>query len=623
MTALEPRESVDGETRLGTLIAGRYRIERVLGEGGMGTVYLAEHTLMQKRVALKVIHPSMSEDAEMRSRFEREAMASSHIDHPNVAAATDFGRTEDGAYFLVLEYIDGANLRDVLQHAPLPVARALNIVRQIALALERAHEAGIVHRDLKPENVMLVRRGKEPDFVKVLDFGMAKILDLDMPAPTSRWAGHTPITRLGTVLGTPEYMAPEQALGEAVTIAIDLYALGIMFFEMLTGLHPFEPPDRNAMLSFHIVAPVPPLADRAPGVDVPKAVEAVVRRLLEKDRTRRFGSARALLEALAEAEAAAGVLAPARGVPRPCESDPPAVTASLAPRWRFASVARVVREQPRARLFWVASALPLGFVVVLAVGLWSLRKPTFHPAAQMLQARHQEPTAQRETVALASARVTDAPPAAPPSEAQNDGQALTKLALEEASRGRPREALETVQRLLDVAPSAANREEILRLVAREAAVEKRGENDERALALLEGAFGEHGVDVLVEFTQNGTAFDVPLSASLRREVRKRAAHSLGKAEVRARASAAAAVFIDLKRASTCAGKRDVLDRAAKVGDFRLLPLLRGLKSARGCGVLGRADCWSCLHHDGVLDETIASIAARSNEREPARTQGEE
>jgi serine/threonine protein kinase len=280
--------AAEAENRLGKVINGRYLIQQLLGEGGMGSVYLAEHTHMKKRVAIKLLHPEMSDNAEVSARFEREAMAAAHIEHPNVAGATDFGKTEDGAFFLVLEYVEGINLRDTLAEGPLTAQRALRITRQIALALERAHDAGIVHRDLKPENVMLMKKGDEPDFVKVLDFGIAKVLEgaASASAEIAKRNGGVagvPLTRMGTILGTPEYMAPEQALGEPVTPAADLYGVGVMLYEMLTGKHPFDPPDRMAMLSFHIVAPVPLMQDRAPAVDVPAMVEAVVRCLLEKD----------------------------------------------------------------------------------------------------------------------------------------------------------------------------------------------------------------------------------------------------------------------------------------------------------------------------------------------------
>src|SRR5215207_4258631 len=160
---------------IGTTISDRYRIERLLGEGGMGAVYQAEHTLMRKRMAIKVLHPEMTRLPEVVHRFEREAMAAAHIDHPNVVTATDFGKLDDGSFFLALEFVEGKSLRENIAHGRLELGRALHIARQIGAALSRAHALKIVHRDLKPENVMLVDRDGDPDFVKVLDFGIAKV----------------------------------------------------------------------------------------------------------------------------------------------------------------------------------------------------------------------------------------------------------------------------------------------------------------------------------------------------------------------------------------------------------------------------------------------------------------
>src|SRR5258708_3961734 len=210
-----PAPPAGATSLVGKVLSDRYRIESVLGEGGMGAVYLAEHVLMHKRLAVKVLHPEMTRMPEIVARFEREAMAAAHIEHPNVAAATDFGKLDDGAFFLVLESVEGTSLRDLIAKGPLGVERALHIAYQIGSALARAHSLGIVHRDLKPENVMLVEREGDQNFVKVLDFGIAKV-------PVGEFSSERPgsdagpvLTQLGMVYGTPEYMAPEQALGQA------------------------------------------------------------------------------------------------------------------------------------------------------------------------------------------------------------------------------------------------------------------------------------------------------------------------------------------------------------------------------------------------------------------------
>ena len=278
-----PSDEDDASGLLGQTLSDRYRIDAVLGTGGMGAVYQAEHLLMHKRVAIKVLHPEMTRMPEVVARFEREAMAAAHIEHPNVAAATDFGKLADGSFFLVLEFVEGKSLRDEIEKGPLSPERAVHITRQVLMALTRAHGLGIVHRDLKPENVMLVERDGDPDFVKVLDFGIAKVNVGDLGKSTSGPKKSTAaLTQAGLVYGTPEYMAPEQALAQDIDHRADLYALGVMLFEMLTGRRPFEADNPVQILGMVVSMPVPAMSKTAPGVVVPEAVEQFARTLLEK-----------------------------------------------------------------------------------------------------------------------------------------------------------------------------------------------------------------------------------------------------------------------------------------------------------------------------------------------------
>ncbi|MFO0620177.1 MAG: serine/threonine-protein kinase [Polyangia bacterium] len=301
-----PAAESGGAMRLvGTTVGGRYKVTSLLGEGGMGAVYLVEHILMRKRMALKVLNAELSKNREMVARFEREAMAAAHLEHPNVVAATDLGFTDDGALFLVLEFIDGKSLRDVLGFGPLSAARVIHIARQIASALQRAHSVGIVHRDLKPENVMIMNRDGDPDFVKVLDFGLAKIR-LEALVDDISQRSET-LTKYGTIFGTPAYMAPEQAAGGEVDGRTDLYALGAVMYELLTGWVPFDADDPSVILRQQILAPVPPMAQKAPSVKVPAALEAMVMKLLEKNPDNRHKDARQLLDALADLAAAEGL----------------------------------------------------------------------------------------------------------------------------------------------------------------------------------------------------------------------------------------------------------------------------------------------------------------------------
>ncbi len=266
----------------------------------MGTVYLAEHTLMHKRLAIKVLHPEMTRLPEVVARFEREAMAAAHIEHPNVASATDFGKLEDGSFFLVLEYVQGKSLREVVEEGPLHPVRAVHIATQISSALVRAHGLGIVHRDLKPENVMLVERDGDANFAKVLDFGIAKVPVAEIVGKSANAGQRQALTQLGMVYGTPEYMAPEQALGQEVDARADLYALGVMLYEMLTGLRPFEADSPVTLLGMQVTQPPPSFKQRAPDVSVPAELEALVMKLLEKEAGARPGDAREVLDALDE-----------------------------------------------------------------------------------------------------------------------------------------------------------------------------------------------------------------------------------------------------------------------------------------------------------------------------------
>ncbi|HEX6766587.1 MAG TPA: serine/threonine-protein kinase, partial [Polyangiaceae bacterium] len=277
----------------GTVLAERYRIKATLGEGGMGKVYAAEHMLMRKQLAIKVLHRELSSVPELVARFEREAMAAANIDHPNVASATDFGKLSDGSVFLALELVEGRCLRDVMDTGPLEFRRALHVARQIAAALGSAHAQGIVHRDLKPENVMLVEKGGDADFVKVLDFGVAKVpIGDDESGPA-----HV-ITRAGMVFGTPEYIPPEQALGQGSDGRADLYSLGVILFEMIAGVRPFVGETKLSLVGQHVGKPPPRLSERVPGLAIPSDVEDLVARLLEKEAQKRVQTAAEVVSAI-------------------------------------------------------------------------------------------------------------------------------------------------------------------------------------------------------------------------------------------------------------------------------------------------------------------------------------
>ncbi|MDX6484394.1 MAG: eukaryotic-like serine/threonine-protein kinase, partial [Gaiellaceae bacterium] len=261
---------------LGLVLDDKYRLDERLGEGGMGTVYRATHLLIERPVAVKVLSPRLVTDDAAKERFRREARAAGRLQHTNAVAVTDFGETREGLVYLVMELLEGKSLREVLAHdAPLDPARAVSLMLQIAAAVEAAHEAGIIHRDLKPGNIFLVQRPDSPYIVKVLDFGIAKIADAG-----GEYSLHDTLTGTGVMIGTPRYMSPEQCDGVQLTPASDVYSLGVILYEMLTGQTPFTGVSPLALALKHSSeSPRPP---RELVTSIPPALEAVVLHALEK-----------------------------------------------------------------------------------------------------------------------------------------------------------------------------------------------------------------------------------------------------------------------------------------------------------------------------------------------------
>jgi serine/threonine-protein kinase len=302
---------VTGEPQVGDVLDSRYRITGLLGTGGMGSVYRAEHVTIRRPVAIKVLHPDFADDPDYAKRFEREAFVTGRTDHPNCVTVSDFGPLDGGGFYLVMELVDGVLLADLLDEVGhMPAPRALHIVRHVLRGLGHAHEAGIVHRDIKPANVILLAQDGDADFAKVLDFGIAKLVDAAAAAdPASNQ-----LTQIGTTVGTPTYIAPEQAVGGAIDARSDLYSISIMLYEMLTGRPPFQDEDRVKVLAQHLSAPVPPMAELAPQLSISPAVEEVVRRGLAKDRKDRWPSAAAFITAIDDLFARGLVEVPAQAI---------------------------------------------------------------------------------------------------------------------------------------------------------------------------------------------------------------------------------------------------------------------------------------------------------------------
>jgi len=277
------RSAAKATDLVGQVVADRYHVVKKLGEGGMGQVYLAEHVKMGRRSAIKVMNPSMVHDPDAVARFNREASNASRITHPNVCAIYDFGETPDGLIYLAMEFIEGEPLTDLLEReGALPVGRATGIFLQTAEALQAAHDLGIVHRDLKPDNIMLSRRKGGGDTVKVVDFGIAKAVGGDE-------AGQK-VTKTGLVVGTPEFMSPEQLSGDTLDGRSDLYSLALVFYRMLSGKLPFEATTVQETMIKRLTDEPTKLADARPDLSFPAGLQPVLDTALARTPMERYQS---------------------------------------------------------------------------------------------------------------------------------------------------------------------------------------------------------------------------------------------------------------------------------------------------------------------------------------------
>jgi serine/threonine protein kinase len=282
---------------IGTVIHDRYRVDKLLGAGGMGAVFKAHHVGLRRDVAVKVLRPELGRDATTGKRFDREAHSVSRLDHPNCVRVTDFGTTTGGVKYLVMELLEGAELGASLGQ-PWAPARAIDTIVQMFEGLEHAHRVAVVHRDLKPENVFVTRDYRGRELIKLVDFGIAKLIDEE--------GAKDQLTRAGTVFGTPRYMSPEQASGGKLDERTDLYATGLILYEMLAGRPPFVADDAATLLRMHILAEPPQLPP-----SVPAPLAAVVAKLLEKSRSDRYASAREVIDVLERLRPSLAAAAPA------------------------------------------------------------------------------------------------------------------------------------------------------------------------------------------------------------------------------------------------------------------------------------------------------------------------
>ena len=346
---------------MGRVLDGRYKVTSLLGEGGMGAVYVAEHLTLHKEVALKVIRAELAGNGEVATRFAREAMATAQFEHPHVASAIDYGTLPEGGAYFVMQLVRGRSLRHLLaRHRNVPWRRGCMLAAQVADALSAAKAAGIIHRDLKPDNILVQQREDGSDLVKVLDFGIAHVAPRDAPAPEGAQADRQ-LTRVGTVMGTPGYMPPEQAVGDTVDYRADLYSLGVVLWECIAGRELWEAPDLTSTITRQMTETVPSLREEV-DLTIPAALDSLLRKLLARepgDRPDHAGTVRDELRRLALAEGGA----------RPTVPLVPAIRDAVAPA--VSTVVSRFRTQPRNRqmqMMGVAVGVALLLAVVLFAG---------------------------------------------------------------------------------------------------------------------------------------------------------------------------------------------------------------------------------------------------------------
>jgi serine/threonine protein kinase len=345
------------------LLNGQFQIVRKIGTGGMGAVYEASQPSVNGKVAVKILHAKLANRKDLVSRFHREAAAMSHLTHPNTVKVLVYGEDDkDGLLYIVMEYLDGKNLNQTVRaEGPLPAERAIPLLVQACHALQEAHEKGIVHRDLKPENIFICSHGGMKDFVKVLDFGLAKVTEREMRP------GSMILTQEGMVFGTPEFMSPEQAQGKTLDARSDIYSLAVILYEVLTGKLPFDAKSPMEYIQLHVQKEPITLSQRVPGKTFPPALDAAIAKALSKNRDDRYQTAAEFAQALQQA---LGQQNPLSHMVSPTAHSPlPAVNGGSAPKGHeAASSAPIVPAQGAIHAVPVAApakgGVPLIFVVV-------------------------------------------------------------------------------------------------------------------------------------------------------------------------------------------------------------------------------------------------------------------
>lgn len=574
-----------------TIIGERYRVLGRIGEGGMGTVFRVEHIHMKKVLALKLLRGEFSNVPDATRRFEREAQSASRLSHPNIISVTDFGHGGGGELFLVMEYVGGDPLSDVLvREKRLDSARACNIACQILRALEHAHGEGVVHRDLKPANVMLVKDPdpRLPETVKILDFGIAKM--------TQARGADEPLTRGMMIFGTPAYMSPEQAAGQEADHRSDLYSCGIILYEMLAGRKPFVDEDLVKLLGMQITAAPPSFAEVAPEARVSAALEAIIMRVLDKDRAKRFATAAELREAIERSStdvAELGARFAAESVRKGLTAGVrlwakwPAVLAWLKRAWVRMGEGKVKLDQlaqpalrhlpVKLRRFAIPGVVVLFLLVlVLARGGASKRAvalkqepPKPKPVAVELKSpiKHIEETMAKGLFAEARVLIMQQISAHP-----SEGRVRYLLGNLEFADKNPAAGLQAYEEALRLDPGLRGDAALLVNIRSELNDKKVGH---AALEMLVKQVGKPASDILADIATDDR----------RADFRRYAREGCEQIDCTKKVDLVASYVLDLQQGRSCEEKREAVQKLGATGDSRAI---EPLKKARGerRGVLG-------------------------------------
>ncbi len=528
-------DELDPQTRIGTTVAGRYRIRALIGRGSMGFVYEVEDATTGQLGALKVLLPEVARNPEIAGRLAREGKAMSLLSHRNIVALVDTGTLDDGTPFIITELAGGTSLRAVMDAGVIDPARALRIIRQVLDALEHAHAHGIIHRDVKPENVIVsVDELTGDDVVKVLDFGVAKLVD-----DTRKLLGEAKLTQVGFELfGSPHYVAPEVVVGNPVDARADLYSAGAVLFEMLAGVPPFDDPDPVALLRQQAVGTTPTLAQRAPARAFAPDLELLVADALAKDPARRFASASAMTAAL---DATTRSLQ--TGDPNATEVSPPAepVVAPAAARIPPAA------SRPAAAVQWARShrravASVAGALLVMVIAVRVLHR---HPSA---------------------AQASKAVPGEPA-----DASSLVARAEADQERGATLDAASEYERAL-LQDSALATDARIRANLTKIATGKDAVAAVVALDLLARSVSPPARDVIA----------AQASKNPSREVRQRAFAIAVRDRFLDTVSLLDSYLLDLQQAKTCDERRAIIGKLRDLGDGRAATALRRAKAQFPC-----------------------------------------